>query len=129
MNAARNASIPLFLCEKGNCLEKEIIISISWDAFISLTQCNEEEFPNKNIELSDGLKEQINNAKTDDEKKNIREEILQKAILKRHEWFKHIPGGEFLGTIVLNDIDNIPDDNNLKNNIEKLKKWCGFEQN
>lgn len=128
IDAARNASIPLFLCEKGNCLEREVIMSISWNAFILLTQCNDEEFPNKNIKLPDDLRERIKDAKSDDEKNSIREEILKNAIQKHHEWFKHIPGGEFLGTIVLDDIDNIPIDNNLKQNIVKLTNWCGFGQ-
>jgi putative ATP-dependent endonuclease of OLD family len=128
MDAARQSSIPLFLCNKGNCLEKEIIMSISWDAFISLIKCDEEGFPNKNIELSDDLIKEITDAVSDEDKKNIREKILQKAIQKRHEWFKHIPGGEFLGMIVLNDFKNIPDGNNLKINLVKLKKWCGFGQ-
>lgn len=128
IDAARNASIPLLLCEKGNCLEREVIMSISWNAFILLTQCNDEEFPNKNIKLPDDLRERIKDAKSDDEKNSIREEILKNAIQKHHEWFKHIPGGEFLGTIVLDDIDNIPIDNNLKQNIVKLTNWCGFGQ-
>lgn len=128
MDAARQSSIPLFLCNKGICLEKEIIMSISWDAFISLIKCDEEGFPNKNIELSDDLIKEITDAVSDEDKKNIREKILQKAIQKRHEWFKHIPGGEFLGMIVLNDFKNIPDGNNLKINLVKLKKWCGFGQ-
>lgn len=128
INAAKQSSIPLFLCSKGNCLEKEIIMSISWNAFISLTQCDENGFPNKNIQLSDELVERINNAESVDEKDAIREEILKKAIQKKHEWFKHIPGGEFLGTIVLNDFENIPDDNKLKINLVKLEKWCGFGQ-
>ncbi|MDO4801458.1 MAG: hypothetical protein Q4A15_04765, partial [Prevotellaceae bacterium] len=68
------------------------------------------------------------NAESVNEKDAIREEILKKAIQKKHEWFKHIPGGEFLGTIVLNDFEDIPDDNKLKINLVKLEKWCGFEQ-
>ena len=93
-----------------------------------VTKCDEDGFPNKNIRLSDELVERINNAESVDEKFAIREEILKKAIQKNHEWFKHIPGGEFLGMIVLNDFKNIPDGNNLKINLVKLKKWCGFEQ-
>ena len=128
IDAARQSSIPLFLCGKGNCLEKEVIMSISWNAFILLIQCDEEGFPNKNIELSDDEKNEIFHAISDEDKKIIRERILQKAIRKRHEWFKHIPGGEFLGTIVLDDFENIPDSNILKRNIVELKKWCGFGQ-
>ena len=78
--------------------------------------------------MSDDLIKEITDAVSDEDKKNIRELSLQKAIQKRHEWFKHIPGGEFLGMIVLNDFKNIPDGNNLKINLVKLKKWCGFGQ-
>ena len=126
INTAKKASIPLFLCDKGNCLEKEIVTSISWDAFILLTQCNEEGFPNKNIKLSDKQKERIDNAKNEDEKDSIRKEVLQIMIQKNHEWFKHIPGGKFLGSIVLDDMNNIPKTNNLKKNIVELINWCDF---
>ena len=69
----------------------------------------------------------ISNATSEEEKQTIREEIIREATKKKHEWFKHIPGGEFLGNIVLNDMSNIPNDNNLKKNIIELTKWCGFE--
>lgn len=83
---------------------------------------------NKNIQLSDEQVERINNAESVDEKYAIREEILKKAIQKKHEWFKHIPGGEFLGTIVLNDFENIPDDNKLKINLVKLKNGVALNK-
>ncbi len=127
INAARDVSIPLFLCGEGNCLEKEIIMSVSWNEFISLTKCNENGFPNHNIELSDDMMGRISNANSEEEKQTIREEIIREATKKKHEWFKHIPGGEFLGNIVFNDMSNIPNDNNLKKNIIELTKWCGFE--
>lgn len=128
INAARDVSIPLFLCGEGNCIEKEIIMSVSWNAFISLTKCNENGFPNHNIELSDDLAERISKAISEEEKRTIREVIIQEATKKKHEWFKHIPGGEFLGNIVMTDMSNIPNENNLKKNISELTEWCGFEQ-
>ncbi len=127
IKAAKDVLIPLFLCDKGNCLEKEIVMSVSWDAIISLTKCDENGFPNHNIELSDDMMGRISNATSEEEKQTIREEIIREATKKKHEWFKHIPGGEFLGNIVLNDMSNIPNDNNLKKNIIELTKWCGFE--
>ena len=127
IKAAKDVLIPLFLCDKGNCLEKEIVMSVSWDAIISLTKCDENGFPNNNIELSDDMMGRISNATSEEEKQTIREEIIREATKKKHEWFKHIPGGEFLGNIVLNDMSNIPNDNNLKKNIIELTKWCGFE--
>lgn len=128
INEASQSSIPLFLCREGYCLEKEIITSVSWNAIISLTQCDENIFPNHNIELSDDRKTQISNATSEEERQTIREEIILEATKKNHEWFKHIPGGEFLGNIVLNDMSDIPNDNNLKKSIIELTKWCGFEQ-
>lgn len=125
INAARDVSIPLFLCGEGNCLEKEIIMSVSWNEFISLTKCNGNGFPNHNIELSNDMMERISKAISEEEKRAIREEIIREATKKK--WFKHIPGGEFLGNIVLNDMNGIPNDNNLKKNIIELTKWCGFE--
>ena len=74
------------------------------------------------------MKNRISLATSTQEQDKIREEILQKAIKDSKEWFKHIPGGEFLGSIVLDDIENIPNDNNLKKNIVELINWCGFEK-
>ena len=126
IDAVKNNGIRLFLCEDGNCFEKEVIYSISWNAFCALTQCEEIGFPCQHIRIAEDLKNRISLATSTQEQDKIREEILQKAIKDSKEWFKHIPGGEFLGSIVLDDIENIPNDNNLKKNIVELINWCGF---
>lgn len=129
IDAVKNNGIRLFLCEDGNCFEKEVIYSISWNAFCVLTQCEEIGFPCQHIRIAEDLKNRISLATSTQEQDKIREEILQKAIKDSKEWFKHIPGGEFLGSIVLDDIENIPNDNNLKKNIVELINWCGFGKN
>lgn len=129
LNSVKNEDISLFLCDYGNCFEKEVFNSITWDAFCVLTQCEEIGFPCHNIRITEDLKNRISLAASIPEQNKIREEILQMAIKDKKEWFKHIPGGEFLGSIVLDDIENIPNDNNLKKNIVELINWCGFGKN
>lgn len=129
INSAKEASIPLFLCEKGYCLEKEVIISISWNAFVLLTQCSQENFPYNNIEITAEMQKRIQNASQTEDREKIREEIFKKATQKRQEWFKHIQGGEFLGNLVMDDLYNMSNENNLKKNLVELIKWCGFGEN
>ena len=80
-------------------------------------------------QVAEDLKNRITLGASIQEQDKIREEILQMAIKDSKEWFKHIPGGEYLGSIVLDDIENIPNDNNLKKNIVELINWCGFGKN
>ena len=129
IDSVRNEGIRLFLCKEGSCFEKEVIYSISWNAFCALTQCEEIDFPYQHIRIAEDLKNRIILGASIQEQDKIREEILQMAIKDSKEWFKHIPGGEYLGSIVLDDIENIPNDNNLKKNIVELINWCGFGKN
>lgn len=124
INSVKNEGISLFLCDSGNCFEKEVFNSITWDAFRVLTQCKEIGY-----RVAEDLKNRISLAASIQEQNKIREEILQIVVKDKKGWFKHIPGGEFLGSIVLDDIENIPDENNLKKNIIELVNWCGFEKN
>ena len=112
--------IPLYLCEKGLCLEAQVMKDIPWSKVSETLACNQEDFPALNINVGDDLKSRIIQAMDDASQKNIRNEITQLAISKKRPWFKHIPGGEFLAHIVMDSIDVIHDDSVLKKNIQEL---------
>ena len=112
--------IPLYLCEKGLCLEAQVMKDIPWSKVSEILACNQEDFPALNINVGDDLDSRIIQAMDDASQKNIRNEITQLAISKKRPWFKHIPGGEFLAHIVMDSIDVIHDDSVLKKNIQEL---------
>lgn len=124
---AKAESIPLFLCEEGFCFEKEVLLSLSWDALISLNQANRFDPISSNLYIEEDIRNSINQAESEQERADVRNRLLNIAIKKK--WFKNISGGEFLGRIVLNDYCNISDESNLKKNINNIINWCGFGKN
>ena len=119
---ATTLGIPLYLCEKGFCLEAQVMKDIPWSQVTKILACNQENFPALNIDVSDDLNSRTIQAMDDALQKNIRDEITQLAISKKRPWFKHIPGGEFLACIVMDSIDAIHDDSVLKKNIQELTR-------
>ena len=69
------------------------------------------------------MNSRIKLAMDDASQKDIRNEITLLAVSKKHPWFKHIPGGEFLAGIVMDSIDAIYDESALKKNIQELNRW------
>lgn len=119
---ATTLGIPLYLCEKGFCLEAQVMKDIPWSQVTEILACNQENFPALNIDVSDDLNSRTIQAMDDALQKNIRDEITQLVISKKRPWFKHIPGGEFLACIVMDSIDAIHDDSVLKKNIQELTR-------
>lgn len=117
---ATTLGIPLYLCEKGLCLEAQVMKDIPWSKVTEILACNQENFPALNIDVDDDLNSRIIQAMDDASQKKIRDEITQLAVSKKQPWFKHIPGGEFLAGIVMDSIDAIHDDSVLKKNIQEM---------
>lgn len=117
---ATTLGIPLYLCEKGLCLEAQVLKDIPWSKVAEVLACDQEDFPTQSIDVSDDLNSRIKQAMDDASQKNLRDEITQLAVSKKRPWFKHIPGGEFLACIVMDSIDAIYDDSVLKKNIQEL---------
>jgi predicted ATP-dependent endonuclease of OLD family len=114
--------IPLYLCERGLCLEAQVLKDIPWNKMAEVLACNQEEFPTQSINISDDLNSRIIQAMDDVSQKKMRNEITQLAVSKKHPWFKHIPGGEFLACIVMDSIDVIHHESVLKKNIQELTR-------
>ena len=123
---AENKGVKLFLCELGNCLEQQIVKDLPWDEIQTIINCPQDGFPYQNIQLPEGFEEKIKGASDAETKDGIRSEIVALAINKNKEWFKHIPGGEFLGTVFCDSYDNIDSNVCLKQNINSLLNWCNI---
>lgn len=111
---ANEAKIPIYLCEKGLCLEKQIIKDLPWNYVLKLISCTQDDFPVKNIYISDELKAKIEHAELETQT-SLRAELSELSVYKErksngrevsHEWFKHIPGGEFLGTLIFESLND-----------------------
>lgn len=121
---AINNGIDLFLCEEGNCLERQIISDLPWEKIQTIVNCQQDGFPYQNIQLPDGLVDKIDKASDDKTQNEIRSDIVALSIKSKKEWFKHIPGGEFLGTVFCEAYENMDDNKEMKRNIDLLLKWC-----
>ena len=121
---AINNGIDLFLCEEGNCLERQIISDLPWEKIQTIVNCQQDGFPYQNIQLPDGFVDKIDKASDDKTQNEIRSEIVALSIKSKKEWFKHIPGGEFLGTVFCEAYENMDDNKEMKRNIDLLLKWC-----
>lgn len=122
---AINSNVQLFLCEDGNCLERQVIMDLPWEKILEIVNCNQEGFPYKHINLSGELQREIKEATTSSEQLLIRKRLSKDSIEDKKEWFKHIPGGEFLGRIVMESYENMQDAH-LKSTIKNLLNWCSI---
>lgn len=122
---AETAGIQMFLCDDGNCLERQIIMDLPWKKILEIVNCNQEGFPYKHINLSGELQREIKEATTSSEQLLIRKRLSKDSIEDKKEWFKHIPGGEFLGRIVMASYENMQDVH-LKSTIKNLLNWCSL---
>ena len=65
-----------------------------------------------------------NDADNDEDQYIIRRELAKLSTTKGREWFKHIPGGEFLGLIFTEAYDKIDAEKGIKSTINELLTWC-----
>lgn len=121
-----NANIPLFLCEEGNDLETQIFSDIPWDNVLSIVKCAQYDVLSLHIDIPTNIDSKLCIEVSDAEKLRIRKELADLSTKKKKEWFKNIPGGEFLGKFVMNNFDDLSDECTLKKNILSLISWCGF---
>ncbi|MDY6249530.1 MAG: AAA family ATPase [Bacteroidaceae bacterium] len=118
--------IKLFLCNEGNCLEQQLLNDLSWNGVAKLIQCGQTNFPKTHVIPSDNMKAQMEKCTNNEQEQALRNDIASKA--KTDKWFKHIPGGEFLGSIFIEVYDEIKDEACMKQNIDSLLKWCGITE-
>lgn len=136
--AATEAEIPLFLCDEGNCIEAQIIQDLPWNALFDLINCPQTDFPSHNIVVDEQIETAVSSAEpTPEESKRIRTRLVELSIdkdsegkldkkgraVKKKEWFKHIPGGKFLGELIIKHWEQLKF-STTRQNLEKLKNWA-----
>lgn len=136
--AATAAGISLFLCDEGNCIETQIIQDLPWRALSDLIDCPQLDFPSHNIIIDEQIENAINSPEpAEEESKRIRTILAYLSVdkesegkldnkgraIKKKEWFKHIPGGEFLGKLIVKYWEDL-ENSTTRRNLEELKKWC-----
>lgn len=134
---ARDARIPMFLCDEGNCIEAQIIHDLPWRALSTLINCPQTDFPTHNINIDDQLETEIDSPEPDKEKSEQIRSILSDLSIdkesegkldkkgravKKREWFKHIPGGEFLGELIISNWEKL-DNTTTRRNLDCIKNW------
>lgn len=141
--AATAAGIPLFLCDEGNCIEAQIIQDLPWSALSDLINCPQLDFPSHNIVVDEQIESAISSSEPSmEESKRIRSRLTDLSIdkdaegkfdkkgraIKKKEWFKHIPGGEFLGELIIKNWEKL-EYSTTRRNLDNLKKWSLNEGN
>lgn len=126
ISVAIKNGIEMFLCEEGYCIERQIIMDLPWNAVKKIVNCPQNGFPYNHINLDERILKKINEATDKQAQNEIREEIIKMSIAKNKEWFKHIPGGEFLGSVFVASYNDIDSNTKMKQNVESILKWCNI---
>ena len=141
--AATKAGIHLFLCDEGNCIESQIIHDLPWSALSDLINCPQLDFPSQNIVVEEQIETAVSSPEPGAEESNlIRSRLADLSIdkdsdgkfdrkgrpVKKKEWFKHIPGGEFLGKLIIKNWEQL-ESSTTRRNLDELKKWSLYNGN
>lgn len=134
----QNLLIPLFLCEEGKCLEAQIIGDLPWEELKTIVDCPQDDFPAYNINFPDDKRQLLDQKpSTSEEEVSMRQYIISLSIdqashgksekngrlTKKKEWFKHIPGGEFLGSVIFENMAQL-EGTHLHSLMINISKWC-----
>lgn len=124
----QNLNIPLYLCEKGLCFESQIFKDIPWSKIKLLTDCSEADLPINNINIPTNIATKIGKKCTQTEEQEIRKELTNLSISNKKEWFKNIPGGEFLGRVMLDLYSELSENCKTKENINNIIEWSRIKK-
>lgn len=113
--------IPLFLCQEGYCIEKQIFQDLPWNAIIEILNCPQTGFQSKYTIMTNSLSEVLKHNLSKEAQVKLRKEQSEKAI--QFKWFKHIPGGQFLGQVITTYMEQMSDETPLKKCINSLIEW------
>ena len=114
--------IPLFLCQEGYCSEKQLFQDLPWNAIVEILNCPQTNFKDRYVIMTKKLQEALSKPVSEKYQLTLRQEQAERAIQGR--WFKHIPGGEFLGEVMTKYYEETPDETPLKQCINSLISWC-----
>lgn len=114
--------IPLFLCQEGYCSEKQIFQDLPWEAIVEILNCPQTNFTDRYVIMTKKLQDALSKPVSEKYQLTLRQEQAERAI--QGKWFKHIPGGQFLGEVITKYYEVMPDETPLKQCINSLILWC-----
>lgn len=101
-------------------------MDLPWNAVEKIVNCPQNDFPNNHINLDEEFLRKIAETTDKQTQNEIREKIIKMSLAKNKEWFKHIPGGEFLGSVFIAAYNDIDSNTEMKKNVESILKWCNI---
>lgn len=121
---ATKKGIPMALCDKGLCIEKQLFKDLPWEAVIELVEHAIKENDNLSIASDLNISEASDLEKVTKEKRaELRIILGDKSVAKKKDWYKDIYGGEFLGSIWLRYLDQLPSECGLLKEYNTLINW------
>lgn len=117
----QSKGIDMFLCQNGYCMERQIFQDLPWDAIVEILNCPQTGFAKSYSIMTKELNELLSQNLSTDTQSRLRSEQAERAI--QFKWFKHIPGGEFLGGIITAYMEQMSDIAPLKQSINSLIAW------
>ncbi|MBD5329213.1 MAG: AAA family ATPase [Bacteroides sp.] len=117
----QSLGIPLFLCQEGYCSEKQIFQDLPWNAVVEILNCPQTNFPKSYSIMTKELGEKLNKKLSGEAQLKIRTDQAARAI--EFKWFKHLPGGQFLGEIIAKYFNEMSNNTPLKQCINSLISW------
>lgn len=124
IEACKRRNIDLFLCDEGFYLEQQICHDMTINGLNNLISCSQEGFPKTHNIPKEKLARKIEKAKTESEQSDVKDEIATMA--NKDKWFKHIPGGQFLGKTFLFEGNSIQNTTMCKN-IYGILNCCNIK--
>lgn len=117
----RLSDIPLFLCQEGYCIEKQLFQDLPWNAIVEILNCPQTDFPKQYSIMTAQLQDALSKPVSEQFQLRLRQEQADRAIAGK--WFKHLVGGAFLGEIICKYYDDMPEESTLKQSINSLLLW------
>lgn len=119
---AENADIPISICEKGNSIEQQIFNDLPWEGVLQLIDYLEDNDCNVNWPIN-GYEnfDEIRNASIDSQQ-DIRR-ILGDQAKSKLAWFKEIEGGECLGKVWFDSLEEMNRDKSLYYQYQTIMDW------
>ena len=119
---AENADIPISICERGNSIEQQIFNDLPWEGVLQLIDYLEDNDCNVNWPIN-GYEnfDKIRKASIDSQQYIRR--ILGDQAKSKLAWFKEIEGGECLGKVWFDSLEEMDRDKSLYYQYREIMDW------
>jgi energy-coupling factor transporter ATP-binding protein EcfA2 len=124
----QNIGIQIVDCQDGFSIEQQLFADIQWNSIISIVDYHIH--VDANIDRRSAFNSVYSNKQplpiyNADWYKNESDELrkLLGDTSKAKDWYKRIDHGEFIGKIILDDLDNMDDKKRIKQMFKELSNW------